>query len=67
MDSEIGVIRKKYTRADYPKRYVESVMKQFSEKTSSPQRGNVTNEQQKHLFQLEYHIGRKMRQRLKHS
>ena len=25
MYSEIGVIRKKYTHADYPKRYVESV------------------------------------------
>ena len=47
MDSEIGVIRKKYTHADYPKRYVESVIKQFNEKNRSPQRENVTNEQQK--------------------
>ena len=50
MDSEIGVIQKKYTHADYPKRYVESVIKQLNEKTRSHQRENVTNEQQKHLF-----------------
>ena len=45
MDCEIGVIGKKHTRADYPKRYVESVKKQFNENNRSPQRENVTHEQ----------------------
>ena len=43
MDSEMGLIRKKYTHVGY----VEIVIKKFNEKNRSPLRENVTNEQQK--------------------